>query len=97
MKKARFARQHLFDIRNHIHINTLITDILQMPSKYSQGYLRFVCPVCRESLTATNPTTNLARCFRCLKNFNTIDLVMLDKGIDFVAAVKFLNTYLRLP
>lgn len=94
MKKKRFSRQHLFDLRNHININHLISDILKLPSKYRDGYLRFICPVCGESLTATNPHTNLARCFRCQKNFNTIELVMLEQRTGFVEAVNFLTHYL---
>jgi len=94
MKKKRFSRQHLFDLRNHININQLISDILRLPSKHREGYLRFVCPVCGETLTATNPKTNLARCFRCQRNFNTIDLVMLEHRSSFVEAVSFLSQYL---
>ena len=40
---------------------------------------------------STNPKTNLARCFRCEKNFNPIDMVMVVKRFNFVEAVEFLD------
>lgn len=95
MKTRRFSGQELFDLRNHILINQVITNILRLPSKWREGYLRFLCPLCGEFQTATNPKTNLARCFRCSKNFNSIDLVMVDMGMEFVGAVHFLKQYLH--
>lgn len=92
-KGRRFSKQELFSLRNHIKINNLISDILAMPSKFTDGYLRFCCPLCSEFVTATSSETNLGRCFRCNRNFNTIDLVMLDKKLNFVDAVKFLQQY----
>jgi hypothetical protein len=48
----------------------------------TKGCFRFLCPLCNGFDTAVNPKTNLARCFRCEKNFNTIDLVMFLQSID---------------
>ena len=45
--------------------------------------------------TATNPKTNLARCFHCERNFNTIDMVIVCKGLRFVEGVKYLKTILN--
>ncbi|XPS89502.1 hypothetical protein Dvar_75210 [Desulfosarcina variabilis str. Montpellier] len=59
-----------------------------------EGIFRFLCPLCNEFQTATNPKTNLARCFLCEKNFNPIDLVMTVKGLGFVDSVKYLHTLL---
>jgi DNA primase len=81
-------------LRNQVNINTLITSVLQMPHKTSENYLRFLCPVCSEFNTATNCKTNLARCFRCGKNFNPIDMVMIVKGNSFRQAVRFLKQLL---
>ena len=39
---------------------------------------------------AINLKTNLARCFRCEKNFNPIDIVMIVNQIDFVETVTLL-------
>jgi len=69
----------------------LIRDQLQIPSKIRDGFFRFLCPVCNEFQTAVNPNTNLARCFRCEKNFNTIDLVMAVKKYGFKDSVLFLK------
>ena len=87
----RFSRQELFVLRNDIFIDDLIENCLMIPAKYSEGFFRFLCPLCSEFQTATNPKTNLARCFRCEQNFNTIDLTMICKGLNFVESVKELK------
>ncbi len=51
--------------------------------------------------TAVNPRNNLARCFVCSQDLNTIDLLML-LGYDFISAVTVLEGLLerhldRLP
>ncbi len=89
--KKRFSSHELFELRNAIPIQRLIRDELQIPSKVSEGVFRFLCPLCHEFQTATHPTTNLARCFRCEKNFNTIDLVITVKGLGFKESVAFLK------
>jgi len=93
--KQRFSAQELFSLRNFIPIDILIEEQLIIPSKISEGFFRFLCPICNEFQTATNPKTNLARCFRCERNFNTIDIVMIWQDINFVEAVKFLQVYME--
>lgn len=78
-------------LRNDIPINLVIKEFLKIPVKFSEGYFRFLCPICSEFITATNPKTNLARCFRCQKNFNPIDMVMVTKQIPFRRAVDYLG------
>jgi hypothetical protein len=90
-----FSSQELFMLRNHIPIDTLIEKHLKLPSKFSEGFFRFCCPLCNEFQTATNPKTNLARCFRCERNFNTIDMVMIYKRLRFVGGVKYLKMILN--
>ena len=92
--KKRFSSRELFELRNNIPMEMLIKDSLQLPSKISEGVFRFLCPVCNELQTGINPATNLARCFRCEKNFNTIDLVMLVKKMGFKESVLFLQNLL---
>jgi len=89
-----FPRALLFRLRNEIPLERLIADRLNWPSKHREGRFCFVCPCCGESLTAVNPRTNLARCFRCEENFNAIDFVMLATQRDFVDAVHFLTDLL---
>ena len=86
----RFSAALLRALRNDVPIYRLL-EHLDLPVKLSEGYARFLCPRCHEFHTATNPKTNLARCFRCRENFNPIDLVMLCKRYNFLDAV----TYLR--
>ena len=93
--KRRFSAQQLYQLRNFIPIDVLVEKKLLIPCKQSEGFFRFLCPLCGEFQTATMKKTNLARCFRCEKNFNTIDMVMLCTNSDFVESVKFLMTYLQ--
>lgn len=85
-----YSKNILRQLRNDIPIDVLIKDILDHPSKISEGYFRFLCPICNEFNTATNPKTNLSRCFRCEKNFNTIDMVMTIKSYSFKQAADYL-------
>jgi hypothetical protein len=73
----------------------LIEKTLCIPCRVTQGCFRFMCPLCQGFNTAVNPKTNLARCFACEKNFNTIDLVMLIRQTDFVHSAKFLQSILQ--
>lgn len=92
--EKRFSKTLLWQIRNKVPIDTLITTFLDIPSKYSENHLRFLCPICREFNTATNPKTNLSRCFLCRKNFNPIDIVIADRQCTFIEAVRFLKPIL---
>jgi DNA primase len=89
--RRRYTPQLLRALRNDVEINHLIADVLDWPSKTSEGQFRFLCPVCSEFNSATNPKTNLARCFRCEKNFNPLDFVMTVRQCTFVQAVNFLR------
>jgi DNA primase len=91
----RFSSQLLRSLRNDLRIDDLIRHRLDMPWKEREGYLRFLCPRCSEFHTATNPKTNLARCFRCGVNFNPIEMVMAVEGCTFVDAVKILAHLLK--
>jgi hypothetical protein len=87
-----FSKSELYTIRNEIDVRMLIEKTLCIPCRVTQGCFRFMCPLCKGFNTAVNPKTNLARCFACEKNFNTIDLVMLIRQTDFVHSVKFLQS-----
>jgi len=93
MTKRRFTNHQLYTLRNDIPIDALIEKALHIPSRVAEGYFRFLCPLCNQFNTAVKPETNLARCFRCEENFNTIDLVMTIKKLDFVESVRFLQDY----
>ena len=93
MGKRQFTDQQLFHIRNHIHIRTVIENLLDIPSMKEGKVFRFRCPLCAGYNTAVKTSTNLARCFTCGKNFNTIDIVMLVRDLDFVETVELLVNY----
>lgn len=86
-----FSAQELYNVRNDIPVSALIETVLNMPTRTTEGVFRFLCPACGEFNTAVNLKTNLARCFSCEKNFNTIDLVMIAEKMNFVKAVRFLK------
>ena len=92
----RYSKAVLWRLRNDIPVDRVIADILNQPNKVSEGYFRFLCPVCSEFTTAINPKTNLARCFSCQRNFNPIDMVMAVKTYSFIQAVDYLMGISRL-
>ncbi len=90
MSRSHFSKQELYNLRNHIPVAEVMNQ-LDIPVKISEGYTRFLCPVCKEFNTSINPKTNLARCFLCEKNYNPIDLVLSVKGLTFIESVKYLR------
>ena len=88
-----FSRQLLYRIRNEIPMASLLPE-LEWPHKTRDGRLCLICPRCGEFLTVVNPRTNLARCFPCEVNFNTIDLTMSIKKCEFVDAIDLLEPLL---
>ena len=92
MRSQCFSSSQLYALRNEINVKMLIEKTLQIPCRVTDGCFRFLCPLCNGFDTAVNPKTNLARCFGCEKNFNTIDLVMAVRQADFVHSVKFLQS-----
>jgi predicted RNA-binding Zn-ribbon protein involved in translation (DUF1610 family) len=92
-KLERFSAEQLRTLRNEIPIQILIERELKMPCKYSEGVFRFLCPLCGEFMASVKKETNLARCFVCHKNINTIEIVMYDKKWKFVESVKYLQKY----
>ena len=62
-------------------------------SKLRDGRFCFLCPYCNEMPAYVNPSNNLAHCFHCNMNLNTIDL-MRWMGFDFTFAVETLARWL---
>jgi len=91
MKK--FSKKELYEIRNFIPIQNLMKD-LQVPSIQENDVFRFLCPICMGYNTAIKYDTNLARCFNCHENFNTIEIAMKTRTTGFVDNIKFLKQYL---
>jgi len=89
----RFSKDELYLLRNNIPIELLIEKTLKIPSKNTQGIFRFLCPSCNDFYTSVNFKNNLAKCFSCKNNFNTIEMVIEVKKIPFVQAVKFLQKH----
>ncbi len=82
----RIAADHLRVLRNAVPISKLVVE-LSIPTQKHGVRMTFRCPLCGVFATATNPRTNLARCFRCRRNFNTIELVIAERRVSFLDAV----------
>jgi len=93
--QQRFSNEELYAIRNRISVTKVIQEVLRIPNKEQEGFLRFLCPCCNEFRTSVHPTENLGRCFLCERNFNPIELVMAEKKLRFVDSVKLLKLYLQ--
>ena len=91
MPEKSFSRHELYVLRNDIGIDMLIKDILYIPCETRQDCFSFLCPLCKGYNTSVNYKTNLARCFDCQKNLNTIDMVMIVRQSGFVDSVRFLK------
>jgi len=89
-----FTKRQLFQVRNDIDIDWLINEKLPLQRQFNRIW-RFQCPVCQQFNTATQKKNNLARCFSCQQNFNTIDLVIYSKKVNFLPAVQFLLVLLQ--
>jgi hypothetical protein len=92
----RLSSEQLHSLRNDLNIDRLVIELLQIPTQNINGLRRFQCPLCGRFHTATHPTTNLARCFDCRKNFNTLELVMAVRQCRFLEAVAYLQKHQRL-
>lgn len=77
-------------LRNDVPVADVIYH-LRIPTKMRGRRETFRCPRCGGFHTATNLRTNLARCFRCERNFNPIDLVMAERNSSFLEAVKYIK------
>lgn len=90
------TKELLRAIRNDLPIKLTIVRLRQHGpiTKQADGYFRFQCPGCGELRATVNPKNNLAHCFSCGKNYNNIDLMVLQ-GHDFLPAVEILAGWLE--
>jgi DNA primase len=96
MTRVIITRAYLRRLRNEVPFPGLFRK-LNWPHKRVGTQLRFVCPSCSEHQTSVNPTTNLARCFRCERNWNPIDFTMTITNCEFLQAVAQLEDLLPNP
>jgi len=89
-----YSGNFLRKLRNELIIDRIIR-ILRLETRSSNGIIRFQCPLCYKFHTATNPKTNLGRCFDCKKNYNPIDLVMAATQSSFIETVDFLKKHIN--
>ena len=92
--RTLIRRDQLRELRNRIDFRHLFRRLGWPWKSREDGVIRFVCPECSESQTSVNPKTNLARCFRCERNWNPIDFTMDAGRMDFLEAYGFLEEML---
>ena len=90
MGEGKISANELRKLRNDIPLKELCKK-LKIPCKIVEDFWRFSCPLCNDFNTAINPKNNLGRCFKCNRNMNTIDVVMLSEKTEFLEAVKALR------
>jgi DNA primase len=90
----RVTAEELHRLRNDVPMKTVIA-ALRIECRTRGDRLAFRCAECRDFHSAIHPRTNLARCFRCARNYNTIDMVMAAQRTGFPEAVRVLREIAR--
>ena len=85
--------EQLKSLRNDVDVQEVIR-ALEIPTEHRGARVTFRCPECARFHTALSAERNRAHCFRCARSFNTIDLVMEEKGCTFLEAVALLECLL---
>ena len=96
MARKIISDELIRDLRNKVSVRLVAEEVCGCVCKEIEGYVRFICPICREMQTSIHPRENLGRCFRCEKNFNPIDFVMISLKYSFLDTVMCLKKYLRM-
>jgi hypothetical protein len=86
-RNSMIPGDQLRSLRNNVPVLAVISH-LRISTKKCGMRLAFRCPVCGGFDTAINRQVNLARCFRCGRNFNCIDLVIAERNLKFLEAVR---------
>jgi DNA primase len=89
----QITAEHLKSLRNDVDVAQVI-QTLEIPLEHRGARMTFRCPDCARFHTALSPQRNRAHCFRCARSFNTIDLVMAERGCTFLEAVALLECLL---
>jgi len=87
-----YSKKLLWKLRTNLPMRYALDELsedLAIPYKYSEGYIRFLCPNCNEFQATINPRINLSHCFCCNQNFNNIDL-LLSYGYSFIQGIEIL-------
>ena len=93
-ERTVIRRDQLRELRNRIDFRHLFRRLGWPWKAREDGVILFACPECSESQTSVNRKTNLARCFRCERNWNPIDFTIEVGRMDFLEAYGFLEDML---
>ena len=86
----KITPEELRRLRNDVPVE-LVFDELRLDSRWRGQRREFRCPKCYGMHVAVHDRVNLARCFRCQRNYNPIDLLMLVPGLKFPDAIRHLR------
>jgi len=82
-------------VRNKIPVCGLIENELGVRCETESGIFRFECPLCGSFHTSVLENKNLARCFGCETNSDTIDIAMEVGKTGFRQSADFLTDLLE--
>ena len=92
-----YTKTLLWELRTNLPMPFVLKeleDLIHIPYKESEGFIRFLCQDCNEIQATINPKNNLSHCFNCDKNLNNIDL-MIASGYTFSRSVEILTVLLE--
>lgn len=87
----RLSKEHLQKLRKDIPVLRVVRELLGVPSAVVENTLRFECPLCRQLHIVIQQESNVAHCLSCERTFNTIDIVILSKKVDFLKGISLLQ------
>lgn len=90
----RITTEELRSLRNDVPV-AVVVDALDLDRRARGRRREFRCPACGGFTGAIHARENLARCFRCARNYNPIDLVMVVRRASFREAVDQLRGIAR--
>ena len=92
VKMTKITKDELRSLRNAVPVRAVLESL--GVAQHQRGQRReFRCPECDGFHVAIHRRENLARCFRCAKSYNPIDLVMSSGGAGFLDAVEIVRGF----
>ena len=88
--RRAITKEELRRLRNDVPI-AVVVHRLRLESRRRGARVEFRCAECGGFPVAIHRPTNLARCFRCARSFNPIDLIMAARRATFLEAVRELR------
>ena len=89
-RRTAITKDELRRLRNDLPIEEVVL-WLGLERRRRGGRVEVRCAQCQGFHVAIHEPTNLARCFRCARSYNPIDLIMTVRRASFLQAVEALR------